>query len=102
MFINEVLAPAEIIRRLGSRFREYRMRQNLTQKEISEFTALSIPTIYKFETGQTTDMSLASLLKLMRAVGIQQNWENLIPDLPESPYLYINDKKRQRIRKSKK
>ena len=50
MFISEALAPAEIIRNLGIRFREYRMRKNLTQKEVAEMTAMSIPTIYKFET----------------------------------------------------
>lgn len=102
MVIIDALAPAEIIRILGSRFRELRMRRNMTQKDVSEFTAISIPTIYKFETGKLTDMSLANLLKLMRSIGIQQNWDLLIPDFPESPYLYTNNKKRQRIRKPSK
>ncbi|MDE6410571.1 MAG: helix-turn-helix domain-containing protein [Muribaculaceae bacterium] len=96
------MAPSEMIRILGSRFREYRMRKNMTQQEVSEQSAISIPSIYKFETGQTTDMSLANLLKLMRAIGIESNWDKLIPELPESPYMYHENKKRQRVRKSKK
>ncbi|MDE5869415.1 MAG: helix-turn-helix domain-containing protein [Muribaculaceae bacterium] len=102
MFNNNNIAPAEMIRILGSRFREYRMRRNLTQKDVSERSAISIPTIYKFETGQATDMSLANLLKLMRVVGIDSNWNLLIPELPESPYMYKDDKKRQRVSKHQK
>ncbi len=100
MFINdkEGLSPAEIIRMLGERFRDYRMRMNKTQKEISEFTAISIPTIYKFERGRLTDMSMANMLKLLRSVGLESSWDNLIPDLPESHYLYKANKKRQRRR----
>lgn len=45
MFIYAALSPAEIIRNLGERFRDYRMRQNLTQREVSEMTSISIPTI---------------------------------------------------------
>lgn len=102
MFITESLSPAEIIRNLGLRFKDYRIRMNLTQKEIAEKTALSIPTIYKFETGNLTDITMATMLKLLRAIGIERNWEQLIPELPESPYTYVNNKKKQRIRHSSK
>lgn len=101
MFNNQNISPVEIIHNLGSRFRDYRMRLNITQQQLSEMTAISIPTIYKFETGKTSDMSLANLLKLMRAIGLSGNWTHLLPELPESPYLYRDDKKKQRIRHSK-
>lgn len=102
MYIANALSPAEMIRNLGYRFRDYRMRLNLTQKDVSDKTAISIPTIYKFETGKMTDMSMANMLKLLRAIGMESNWEQLLPELPESPYLYKADKKRQRIRHTKK
>ncbi len=98
----EALAPSEIVRSLGRRFRDYRMRLNMTQQDIADRTALSIPTIYKFESGRLTDMSMATLLKLLRAIGMDRNWDSLLPDLPESPYLYKEEKKRQRIRHPKK
>lgn len=102
MVIDKSLSAARIVRILGLRFRDYRMRMNMTQKEVSEMSAISLPTIYKFETGQTTDMSMSTLLKLLRAIGMHQNWEQLLPDLPESPYLYKEQKKRQRIRHPRK
>lgn len=102
MFIFQILSPVEIIRNLGLRFRDYRMRLNLTQSQISDMTAVSIPTIYKFENGKCTDMSMSTLLKLLKAIGLEGNWAQLIPDLPESPYMYRAEKKKQRIRHSKK
>ncbi len=100
--MREALAPSEIVRSLGRRFRDYRMRLNMTQKDIADRTALSIPTIYKFESGRLTDMSMATLLKLLRAIGMDRNWDSLLPELPESPYLYKEEKKRQRIRHQNK
>ena len=93
------LSPAEIIRTLGLRFREYRMSMNLTRKEVAEETGLSMTTLYKLETGNLTDMSM---MKLMKIAGVYDNWDKLLPELPESPYLY-NDNltKKQRIRHSK-
>lgn len=102
MFINEVLSPADIIRSLGERFRDYRMRLNMTQQQVSDFTAISVPTIYKFENGNATDMSLSTLLKLLRAIDQENNWSKLLPQLPESPYTYRENKKKQRIRNSRK
>ncbi len=99
----DTISPVEIIRELGLRFRDYRMRLNLTRKEISEKTTVSMTTLYKFETGRVTDLSMLTLLKLLRCIGMQQNWDLLIPDLPESPYLYTEkNKKKQRIRHSQK
>lgn len=102
MFISQNLSPADMIRNLGIRFRDYRMRLNFTQQQLSDITAISIPTIYKFENGKMTDMSMNTLFKLMKAVGLSDHWEQLIPELPESPYLYKENKRKQRIRHSKK
>lgn len=99
--ITSPLSPAEIIRTLGLRFRDYRMRLNLTRKEVADMTAISQTTLYKFETGLMADMSMSTLLKLLRVVGMQENWEELLPDLPESPFLITNNKKRRRIRHPK-
>lgn len=39
----------ELVRMLGTRFKEYRMRCNLTQKEVSELSGVGLTTIHKFE-----------------------------------------------------
>lgn len=85
------------------RFRDYRMRMQMTRKEISEAAAIGMTTLYKFESGNMTDISFDTLLRLLRAIGLYENWNALLPELPESPYLYDDkDRKRQRVRKSKK
>lgn len=85
------------------RFRDYRMRMQMTRKEISEAAATGMTTLYKFESGNMTDISFDTLLRLLRAIGLYENWNALLPELPESPYLYDDkDRKRQRVRKSKK
>lgn len=100
---DKSLATPDVIRNLGLRFRDYRMRMQMTRKEISEAAAIGMTTLYKFESGNMTDISFGTLLRLLRAIGLYENWNALLPELPESPYLYDDkDRKRQRVRKSKK
>lgn len=100
---DKSLVTPDVIRNLGLRFRDYRMRMQMTRKEISEAAAIGMTTLYKFESGNMTDISFDTLLRLLRAIGLYENWNALLPELPESPYLYDDkDRKRQRVRKSKK
>ena len=95
------MSTPEIVQELGSRFREYRLRCKLTRKEVSEISGIGMTTLYRFETGNMYGMS--TLLRLLRAVGMFESWDNLLPELPESPYMYrANDKRIQRIRHPKK
>ena len=98
---SKALSNSEIIRNLGIRFRDYRLRLNMTRKEVSEEAGVGLTTIYKFETVNMKDVSFITLLRLLRAIGERENWENLLPELPESPYLYENDRKKQRVRHGK-
>lgn len=100
---NRPLSAVEVVRSLGLRFRDYRMRMRMTRKEVSVAAGVGMTTLYKFETGNLTDLSFSTLYRLMRAIGIGENWESILPELPESPYLY-NDRyqKIQRIRHSSK
>lgn len=100
---NKSLTTSDIIRNLGLRFRDYRMRMRLTRKEVSEQSGVGMTTLYKFESGNMTDISFDTLVRLLRSIGLIGNWEALLPELPESPYLYDdNDKKAQRVRHSSK
>lgn len=99
---NKSLTITDIICNLGERFRDYRMRMKLTRKEVSEAASIGMTTLYKFESGRMTDISFSTLERLLRVIGLGENWEQLLPQLPESPYLYKKDKKIQRIRHPKK
>lgn len=97
----EYSAP-ELVRMLGSRFREYRLRANLTQKEVAEMAGVSILTIHRFENGTVGNISLGTFLLLLKTVGCINDLELLMPEQPESPYLYKEkNKKIQRVRHKK-
>lgn len=76
---------SDIIRELGKRYSNYRKRMGYTQKEVATKSGLSIFTISSFENGSSTGITLASLLKLLRAIDCLDEAEKLLPELPESP-----------------
>ena len=92
----------ELVRLLGSRFKDYRLRANMTQKEVAEMSGLSLMTIHRFENGTVKNISLGSFLLLLKAIGSINDLNELMPEQPESPYLYDdNQKKAQRVRHKK-
>jgi len=95
---SEYSAP-ELVRMLGSRFKDYRLRANMTQKEVAEMAGLSVLTVYRFENGSVTNIALSSFLLLLKAVGCINDLSELMPEQPESLYLYKDkNKKVQRVR----
>jgi len=85
---------SEIIRQLGKRYSDYRKRMGFTQKEVAEKSGLSIFTISSFENGSSTGITLASFIRLLRAIDNLEEIEKLLPELPESPRsLYLKQLK---------
>ena len=93
----------ELVRLLGSRFKDYRMRCNLTQKEVAEQSGIGLTTIHKFENGTAGNLSLSTFISLLRVVGQLNALDDVLLELPESPYLVRREeKKAQRIRHTNK
>ena len=88
----------ELIRLLGARFKDYRMRSDMTQKEVSDQSGITINTIHKFENGKAGNLSLGTFLLLLKAIGCIDGLNDMLPELPPSAYLVENGKKVQRIR----
>jgi len=88
---------SEIIRGLGERFSDYRKRMGYTQKEVASKSGKSVFTISSFENGSSTGLTLASFIKLLRAIDHLEEIEKLLPELPESPrrLFYKQSKKSQ-------
>lgn len=100
---HKSLSTPDVIHNLGLRFRDYRLRLRMTRKEISEAASIGMTTLYKFESGNMTDISFSTLMRLLKAIGMGENWDSLLPELPESPYMYNNNEKKvQRVRHSYK
>ena len=86
----------EIVAMLGRRFKDYRIGCDMTQKEVSEQSGLSVFTISGFENGTQTGLTMSSFIKLMRAIGEVGQMDELLPELPQSPserYYELNKKK---------
>ena len=79
------MSNAEIVMLLGERFRQYRLQCRLTQEEVSAQTGISVFTIRKFETGKVVNLSLQTLLSLLRVVGQINAVDGLLPALPPNP-----------------
>ena len=92
----------ELVRLLGERFKEYRMRCNFTQKEVAELSGIGMTTIHKFENGTACNLSLSTFILLLKVIGQVNALDDVMPELPESPYLIRKEKKVQRIRHAKK
>ena len=92
----------ELVSLLGQKFKDYRLRSEMTQKEVSEQSGITINTIHKFESGKSTNLSLVTFLLLLKAVGCIEQMADVLPELPESAYLVHNGKKVQRIRHKQK
>lgn len=61
-----------------------------------------LTTIHKFENGTAGNISLSTFIVLLKVVGQINTIDNLLSELPESPYLMRrDDKKVQRVRNSK-
>ena len=93
------IANAEIVRVLGANFRQYRLRARLTQEEVATLTGVSIFTIRKFETGKATNLSVQTLLALLRAVDQINAVAALLPPLPPNPeQIFKNTSDIKRVR----
>ena len=98
---TEYSAP-ELVKMLGIRFKDYRLRAQLTKKDVAELTGLTVPTVQRFENGLSGNVSLSTFLLLMKAICCINGLDELMHEQSESPYLYNdNNKKAQRVRHKK-
>ena len=97
-------SPARIILFLGQRYKATRVALNITQKEVSEKTGISLTTIRRFENGLTFNLTLAHFIALLQAIGFADNLEDTIPEmLPDPNQLFkMQDKQRKRANHGKR
>ena len=79
-------SPTELVRILGQRVRDYRMRSNMTIKDMSEKTGISQVSLQKFETGQSINVSMVTFIQVLKAIGRINALDELLPELPPSLY----------------
>ena len=80
---------------LGQRIKSLRLRKNITQKELSTATTLSLNTIKSLESGRG---KLSTVIAVLRELQALDNLDNFIPESSISPLQLakLDGKTRQR------
>lgn len=76
----DFLTIDELAREMGERLRHCRLRRRLEQTELAERAGLSDRTVRALEKG--TGSSVDSLLRVMKALGILEGLDALVPPEP--------------------
>lgn len=76
--------PAILVK-LGSRIKETRLRNGIQQEELAIQAGVSLFTVAKIEKGLS--VTLTMFLSVIRALGLLENMEFLIPESKVSPIL---------------
>lgn len=79
---TELSDPA-ILKRLGMRIREYRMRMDMTQTELAVKSGVSMGSVVRLEQGYSVSSML--LVSILRTLGLLENLDSLLPELGISP-----------------
>lgn len=91
----------EIIAKLGMSFRTYRIALGKTLNDVAEQSGLSLMTIQRFENGVNKDITMSTLIRLLRTINRLEDIESLLPPIPESPYFQSSAKLIKRVRHKK-
>jgi len=76
------LSDSALEEEIGDRIKSLRLRKNITQKDLSESTRLSINAIKSLEAGRS---KISTLIVVLRELGALEQLDNFIPAVSISP-----------------
>jgi len=85
--ITKSIPSVEMVSIIGERYKEYRLAALLTQQEVADIAGVSKTTVYCFENGRLPNVSLRTVFDLLRAIGMVDKINDILPEIPVSPYL---------------
>ena len=101
MKIDPEMGDIAIAKEISSRFKQYRIEYPMTREELADRSMVSAGTIARFENG--SDIGLVNFIKLLKALGLDEKLDLLIPDPEERPSYYAEKKPlKKRARKPTK
>lgn len=77
----------ELVAELCNRLKEARRSCCFSQHDLSEASGVSIASIKRIEAGTAGDLTLGTVIGILRATGLLEGLARLVPELPESPFL---------------
>lgn len=101
MRIRNTDSNVAVLKELGQRIKDIRIARSMTQNELCEKSGVSFATIARIEGGEASNIN--NLLRIMRVLGLVENFELLIPEQEQLPEdLFQKREKRKRASKPKK
>jgi len=88
----------EIVEELGQRVRQYRLSRGLKQESVARQAQVSARAVRSLEAG--TGSTLDTLVRVLKALGLSQNLEDLVPIATISP-MQMLIRKAPRVRGSR-
>jgi len=88
-----------LLRDLGERLRQARLRRNLSQQELAQRAGLNRSTVSEYERGSST--STLTLVQVLRALGMLDELTDFLPDPGPSPLDLAQSQHHQRQRASR-
>lgn len=99
MRISSQLTDAAVLKELGGRLADARLRRNLTQAALAEEAGVSKRTVERLESGQVATQ-LSGFLRVCRVLGVLERFETLLPAPAPSPMEQLRQQGRKRRRAS--
>jgi transcriptional regulator with XRE-family HTH domain len=96
--ISNKTADELVLLEIGSRVARVRLELSLTQAGLSAAAGVSKRTIERIESGQSTQLS--SVIRVLRALGVLENMETLIPPAVPGPIEKLDTQGKSRQRAS--
>lgn len=87
-----------IVKEICKRVKSLRLSCCFSQQEFADKAGLSIVTIKRIESCKVSDIALSTLLKILRISRTLEGVADLVPELPDSPFL-INEKTGKRVQR---
>jgi transcriptional regulator with XRE-family HTH domain len=98
MKIDRYLTDETVLSELGSRLERTRLERNLTQRQLAEEAGVERKAVLRIEAGEP--VRITSFIRVLRALGLLEALEQLVPEPLPSPIELVKLRGRTRRRAS--
>lgn len=100
--MKDFLTNYEIMCILARRVKEYRLAARISQAEMARRSGVGLATIAHFEQEKQVNITLSSLISILKVMGLEERIVELLPELPMPPLALkkINKLIPKRVRKN--
>ncbi len=93
------MTDAAVLSEIGQRVERLRLQRNITQAALAREAGISRRTLVRLEQGEE-GVSATTLLRVLRALGLLEHVEQLVPEALPSPLEQLRSQGRRRRRAS--